>query len=98
MGSSVTDLEDLSVESDTSGYKRFETKRLEWHCPEMGEKKIIYHFHTYIIWEVWIMQTHTSNYKIEVTYKTREETERRHVVSRKLVQIINLSAGSAAVR
>ena len=44
------------------------------------------------------MQTHTSNYKVEVNFKFREEAERRHVVNRKLAQIINLSAGSAAVR
>ena len=37
-------------------------------------------------------------YKIEVTYKSREAAERRHTVSRKLAQIINLSASSAAVR
>ena len=51
-----------------------------------------------IVQEVWIMQTHTSNYKVEVNFKSREETERRHAVSRKLAQIINLSAGNAAVR
>lgn len=51
-----------------------------------------------IVQEVWIMQTHTSNYKVEVNFKSREEAERRHAVSRKLAQIINLSAGSAAVR
>lgn len=39
-----------------------------------------------------------SNYKVEITYKTRKEHERRHTVSRKLARVINLESSTAAVR
>ena len=44
------------------------------------------------------MKQKVITYDVRVNFKSREETERRHAVSRKLAQIINLSAGSAAVR
>ena len=40
----------------------------------------------------------TLEMKVSIQAASREEAERRHVVNRKLAQIINLSAGSAAVR
>ena len=66
--------------------------------PKNLNRELYIIFGNKIVQEVWIMQTHTSNYKVEVNFKSREETERRHVVNRKLAQIINLSAGNAAVR
>lgn len=44
------------------------------------------------------MKQKVTTYDVRVNFQSREEAERRHVVSRKLAQIINLSASSAAVR
>ena len=90
----------MAFETKRKGMKRVEQSRNATNStvPKDLNRELYIIFGNKIDQEVWIMQMHKSNYKIEVTYKTREEAERRHVVNRKLAQIINLSAGSAAVR
>lgn len=90
----------MAFEMKRKDMKRVEESRSarQGTVPKDLNRELYIIFGNKIVQEVWIMQMHTSNYKVEVTYKTREETERRHTVSRKLAQIINLSAGSAAVR
>ena len=90
-----------SVVSDASGYKSKETKRLKSmkrKAPNFNH--LLFICFIIILIERWClgMKQKVTTYDVRVNFQTREETERRHTVSRKLAQIINLSASSTAVR